>query len=91
MNQEATRKDWNERGFSFGIFRDPPGQVWADFVHRTDELVLLAEGEIEVEIEGKAERPMIGEEVFIPAYEVHTVRNVGQKNNVWFHGYKNIS
>ena len=27
MNQEATRKDWNERGFSFGILRDPPGQV----------------------------------------------------------------
>ena len=42
MNQEATRKDWNERGFSFGIFRDPPGQVWADFVHRADELVMLA-------------------------------------------------
>ena len=53
MNQEATRKDWNERGFSFGIFRDPPGQVWADFFHRT--LVLHAEGEIEVEIEGKTE------------------------------------
>ena len=49
MNQEAIRKDWNERGFSFGIFRDPPGQVWADFVHQTDELVVLTEGEIEVE------------------------------------------
>jgi len=43
MNQEATRKDWNGRGFSFGIFRDPPGQIWADFVHRTDELLILAE------------------------------------------------
>ena len=53
MDQEATRKDWNERGFSFGIFRDPPGQVWADFIHRTDELVVLAEGEIELEIEGQ--------------------------------------
>ena len=55
MNQEAARKDWNERGFSFGIFRAPPGQVWADFVHRTDELVMLAEGEIELEIEGKTQ------------------------------------
>ena len=66
MNQEATRKDWNERGFSFGIFHDPPGQVWADFVRRTDELVMLAEGEIELEIEGKTQRPLIGQEVFIP-------------------------
>ena len=72
MNQEATRKDWNGRGFSFGIFRDPPGQVWADFVHRTDELLVLAEGEIELEIEGMAQRPQIGQEVFIPANAVHT-------------------
>ncbi len=70
MNQEATRKGWNEKGVSFEIFRDPPGQVWADFVHRTDELVLLAVGEIEVEIEGKAEKSKIGEEVFIHAKEI---------------------
>ena len=47
---------WHSRGYSFSVFREPPSQVWADFVHRTDELVVLAEGEIEVEIEGKAER-----------------------------------
>ena len=50
MNQEQIRKDWDSRGYSFGVFKDPPGQVWADFVHRTDELVVLAEGEIEIEI-----------------------------------------
>ena len=38
MNQEKIRQDWNSRGYSFGIFSDQPGQVWADFVHRTDEL-----------------------------------------------------
>ena len=88
MNQETARKDWNERGFSFGTFRDPPGQVWADFVHRTDELVMLAEGEIELEIEGKTQRPLIGQEVFIPANAIHTVRNVGNTNNVWYYGYR---
>ena len=45
------KNDWKQRGYSFGVFRDPPGQVWADFVHKTDELVVLAEGEIEIEIE----------------------------------------
>ena len=54
MNPDQIKQDWNSRGYSFGVFRDPPGRVWADFVHRTDELVVLAEGEIEVEIEGKA-------------------------------------
>ena len=88
MNQEAARKVWNERGFSFGIFRDPPGQVWADFVHRIDELVMLAEGEIELEIEGKTQRTLIGQEVFIPTNAIHTVRNVGNTNNVWYYGYR---
>ena len=60
MDSDQIKQDWNSRGYSFGVFRDPPGQVWADFVHRTDELVVLAEGEIEVEIEGKAERFQIG-------------------------------
>ena len=90
MTPDLIKQDWNSRGYSFGVFRDPPGQVWADFVHKTDELVVLIEGEIEVEIEGKAERPKIGEEVFIPANAVHTVRNVGQPNNVWYYGYKSM-
>ena len=89
MNPDLIKQDWNSRGYSFGVFREPPGRVSADFVHRTDELVVLAEGEIEVEIEGKVQRPQIGEEVFIPANAVHTVRNVGQTNNVWFFGYRN--
>ena len=67
---ELIKQNWNSRGYSFGVFRDPPGQVWAEFVHRTDKLVVLAEGEIEVEIEGKAERFQIGGMVFIPAKEI---------------------
>ena len=67
MNSDLIKRDWHSRGYSFGVFREPPSQVWADFVHRTDELVVLAEGEIEVEIEGKAERFQIGEMIFIPA------------------------
>ena len=89
MNQEQIRKNWESRGYSYGVFKDPPGQVWADFVHRMDELVLLAEGEIEIEIEGKSQQPQIGDEVFIPANAKHTVRNIGKTNNVWYFGYKN--
>ena len=70
MNSDLIKRDWHSIGYSFGVFRDPLGQIWADFVHRTDELLLLAEGEIEVEIEGKAEKSKIGEEVFIHAKEI---------------------
>ena len=60
MDHDLFKQNWNSRGYSFGIFKDPPGQVWADFVHKTDELVVLAEGEIEIEIEGKSQRLQIG-------------------------------
>ena len=82
------KQNWNSREYTFGIFKDPPGQVWADFVHKTDELVVLAEGEIEIELEGKSQRPQIGEEVFIPANALHTVRNLGSKGNVLYYGYR---
>jgi hypothetical protein len=60
MNSSSIEENWRSRGYSFGIFRDPPNQIWADFVPRTDELVVLAEGEIEIAIEGKAHQPRIG-------------------------------
>ena len=88
MNSEQIKKDWNTRGYSFRIFKDLPGQVWADFVHKTDELVVLAEGQIEIEIEGESQQPPIGKEVFIPAKAKHTVQNVGKKINAWYYGYK---
>ena len=88
MNPEQIKKDWNTRGYSFRIFKDLPGQVWADFVHKTDELVVLAEGQIEIEIEGESQKPPIGKEVFIPAKAKHTVRNIGKTINAWYYGYK---
>ena len=88
MHLEKIRENWESRGYSFGVFKDPPGQVWADFVHRTDEIVVLAGGDIEIEIEGKSQQPRIGEEIFIPANSIHTVRNIGKTNNVWYYGYK---
>ena len=89
MHQEKIRENWESRGYSFGVFKDSPGKVWANYVHRTDELVVLAGGNIEIEIEGKSRQPQIGEEVFIPANSIHTVRNIGKTNNVWYFGYKN--
>ena len=75
------------RVYGFGVFKDPPSQIWADFSHRSDEHVILGEGEIE--IEGKSQQPQIVKEFFIPVYALNTVRNIGSKNNVWYYGYKN--
>ena len=80
MTPDSIKKNWTSRGYSFGVFRDPPKQVWANFIHKTDELVVVAEGEIEIEIEGEVHQPRIGEKVFIPANASHTVRNIGSRN-----------
>lgn len=84
----AVMTDWRRRGFSFELWSDPAGQVWADFVHETDELAMLLEGEIEFSFGGNTFRPAIGEELLIPAGVRHTVVNVGSIRNRWCFGYR---
>ena len=90
VEREEVGQNWRQRGFSCGLFTDPPGQVWADFVHGVDELLMVMEGNLELEIQGKVLRPAIGEEVLIPAGARHTVRNVGSTASRWLYGYKRI-
>ena len=85
---DEVKKSWAQRGFSFAIWVDSPGQEWKDFVHPVDELVMLVEGEIELEFQGQTLRPPIAEEILIPAGTAHTVRNVGSVTNRWYYGYK---
>lgn len=87
IDQEAVARGWRARGFSCGLWVDPPGQVWEDYVHDTDELVLLVEGRVEFEVDGRVHRPGVGEELLIPARARHTVRNLGPGQSRWLYGY----
>lgn len=87
MDKEKVARDWHARGFSCDIWTDPPGQVWADFVHTTDELVMLMEGDIELRFGGRVLHPAVGEEVLIHAGMPHTVINIGSRRNRWLYGY----
>ena len=88
VDQKAVEKDWQARGFSCGLWIDPPGREWHDFVHDTDELVMVVEGEQEFEMNGQTRRLEIGEEMLIPAGTYHTARNVGSITSKWLYGYK---
>jgi len=88
LDQVAIERSWDERGFSCGLWIDPPGQVWRDYVHDVDELVLVVEGEVEFEIGGHAHRPPRGAELLIPARTRHTVRNLGRGESRWLYGYR---
>jgi len=87
VNTQDISADWRARGFSCDLWVDPPGQRWEDFVHDTDELILVVEGEVEFEVGGVTSCPETGEEVFIPAGELHSVRNVGNTTAKWLYGY----
>jgi mannose-6-phosphate isomerase-like protein (cupin superfamily) len=88
VDRDAVAARWRARGFSCGLWVDPPGQVWADYVHDVDELVMVVEGEVEFEVAGKRHKPEVGEELLIPARARHTVRNLGRSESRWLYGYK---
>lgn len=62
--------------------------MWEDYVHATDELVMILEGNLEIEFGGRLVKPAVGEELLIPAKARHTVRNVGNQTARWLYGYK---
>ena len=84
VDEAAIEADWRSRGFSFGVWIDPPGQVWADFVHSTDELVMR----LELSFNGDTLQPAYRQEVLIPAGASHTVVNIGATTNRWLYGYR---
>jgi hypothetical protein len=47
LDRTKIANNWKGRGFSCGLWVDPPGQVWEDYVHSTDELLMLTEGALE--------------------------------------------
>jgi mannose-6-phosphate isomerase-like protein (cupin superfamily) len=71
VDREAVARAWRKRGFSCDLRVDPPGEVWADYVHDVDELAMVVEGDVECEIEGKVHRLAPGEELIIPTRATH--------------------
>jgi len=88
VDRKKVEQDWESRGFRAGLWVDPPGQVWKDYVHSVDELVMPVEGELEIEMNGKRYRIRPGEELLIPAHTLHTVRNLTDRASRWLYAYK---
>jgi uncharacterized cupin superfamily protein len=92
LEQVDTKQDisgrWAREGFSCGTWIDPPGQVWRDFVHETDEKVFVLEGQLELTVSEVTRTLSPGDEAFIPARANHTVRNIGGTTAKWLYGYR---
>lgn len=88
IDLDALERSFTDRGYSFGIFVDPPGQEWLGFVHDVDEIVVPLEGSITITVAGTVHRPVIGNEVFIPANAVHDVVTGSESGSRWAYGYR---
>jgi len=91
VNPMSVGMDWGRRGYSCDRIADPPGAEWRDFEHETDELIVVLDGRLEIEIvvDGHVQRldALAGDEVFVPAHAVHTVRNKHTGTTRWLYGY----
>ena len=83
----SVEEDWRHEGFSFGIFRDPPGQEWNDFSHQTDEYVLVAEGQLRIEVGNESAVCNPGDLVCIPRQVLHSLKTLSAGGSVWLYGY----
>ena len=84
---DSMRADWAARGYSCDLWIDPPGQIWHDFEHDVDELVMLLEGTAQIDMDGRTVTLRANDELVIPAKTRHTVRNCGEGPARWLHGF----
>ncbi|MGQ0644034.1 MAG: cupin domain-containing protein [Elusimicrobiota bacterium] len=88
LDVRNVEEGWLRRGFSFGLWTDPAGRAWENYVHDADELFMVLEGDVELELQGRVLRPAPREEIFVPARAVHSVRNRGASASRWAYGYR---
>ena len=87
LDQKFVATNRRRRGFSCNQFVDSPGQDWSNFTHETDELVVVAEGQLELIIGSEKIEMPPGDEVFIPAKALHSVVNTHDGVTCWLFGY----
>ena len=87
VDQTAVAQSWDARGYSCHLFPDPPSQEWNGFVHATNELVTVLEGELELTIGDESCTAGPGDEVYIPRDAVHSVKNIHAGTTRWIFGY----
>ncbi len=79
VDETEVARIWHERGFDCERKLDEIGLELVDYLHDVDELHVVLKGEMEISFGEITLHPAIGEEVFVPAGSLHTVKNVGSE------------
>lgn len=89
VDHDGIKEEWRARGFSFGVFRDAPGQEWNDFVHDTDEYVIVSHGTLVVSVGDERAICEAGDLVWIPKGIKHSLKTTSSDGSIWIYGYGN--
>ncbi|MCJ8299351.1 MAG: cupin domain-containing protein [Pseudomonadales bacterium] len=87
MDVEQVTTDWQKRGFGCSIYVDAPGQQWIDFVHSTNELVMVLDGQLRMLVGDEEFIAEPGDEVFIAKNTYHSLYNTFSGTTRWLYGY----
>ena len=79
--------------FTSGLTRFPPGRAAPMHSHNCGEMVILLEGEGEVEVDGEATRLKPHDSTYIPADRPHRFNNVGDGSMLilWVYGADDVT
>lgn len=79
--------------FTSGLTRFPPGRAAPVHSHNCDEMVILLEGEGEVEVDGITKRLSRYDTTYIPADKPHRFNNVGDADLLilWVYGADHVT
>lgn len=89
MTQEECKKNWKERGYSFGVGSVTLEKGVDEASHYDqDELVVVVNGKLEFIIDDNTFIAECGKEVFIPAKSIHSIKNIGTGDSKIYYGYK---
>ena len=88
LSRAQIQRQWADQGFSCDLWVETPGSALSDFVHDSEERILLLDGTLVIEMNDRVIRLEPGDEVQIPAGVRHTLRNVDAGTTRWLYGYE---
>ena len=87
ISQSDVAENWSGWLYYFGLFVDPLGQRWEDFIHNCNEVVMVQEGRLGMKVSGAVIEIVPCAEVFISKDRIHFVRNIHTGISKWLDGY----
>jgi quercetin dioxygenase-like cupin family protein len=89
LGLEKLRQEWEPKGFKCELYKTEPGEFWSNPGHKTDEYIILIEGEVQVSLRDTVYRPAVGELFKTPAHTPHKFGNPGETVNYvyWIYAF----